>query len=99
MKVNDGIEQITHTADHYLSVKWLTSGTLVSYGVLRKTGALSLISETRTIIGMFLLRLLTRFVHDTWWVINNNNKKRINKREEKKKCILVTATKMVIKGI
>lgn len=41
-----------------------TSGTLVSYGVFSKTGALSLTSETRTIIGMFLLRRVARFVHD-----------------------------------
>lgn len=70
---------LEQTADHYLDkyykalftkyINDFTSGTLVSYGVLRKTGALSLISETRTIIGMFLLRLLARLVHDTCLII------------------------------
>lgn len=42
----------------------LTSGTLVSYGVFIKAGALSLISDTRTIIGMLRLRRVERIVHE-----------------------------------
>lgn len=41
----------------------LTSGTVVSYGVFIKTGGLSFMSETRTIIGIFRLRLVDLMVH------------------------------------
>lgn len=46
--------------------KVVTSGTVVSYGVFWNTGALSLISDTRTITGMLRFRLVDRIVHETW---------------------------------
>lgn len=47
----------------------LTSGTLISYVEFRKTGALSLISDTRTISGILRLRLDNLIVHVTWNMI------------------------------
>jgi hypothetical protein len=44
----------------------LTSGTLVSYGVLTNSGGLSFTSLTRTIIGMFRLRRVDTTVHDIY---------------------------------
>lgn len=45
---------------------WLTSGTVVSYGVLMNAGALSLTSDTRTIIGILRFRRVERTVHEIW---------------------------------
>lgn len=42
----------------------LTSGTVVWYGVLINTGALSFTSDTRTIIGMLRLIRVERIVQD-----------------------------------
>lgn len=52
----------------------LTSGTVVWYGVLINTGALSFTSETRTIIGMFRLRRVDRIVHE---IYTENKKKSV----------------------
>lgn len=54
-----------------------TSGTVVSYGVFWKTGALSFTSETRTMTGMFLLRRVNLIVHETY--ITNETTKEQNK--------------------
>jgi hypothetical protein len=43
-----------------------TSGTVVSYGVLMNTGGLSLTSDTRTIIGIFLFRRDDLIMQEIW---------------------------------